>query len=136
MHGDDGGDQPPSPSTSESSSYSHHHHHRNSRDAHKKYFFKLYVKFDIPMFNGECNAKKLNNWIRHIEIYYRIHLDSLWLSNTALIWWERKLQSSKNVGNLFYSWTKFISALKEQFNPLGYKQKTLMNWKYLRQGKG
>ncbi len=90
------------------------------------------------MFNGESNAEKLNNWIRHIEIYCRIQqivedeakiqLASLRLSSTALVWWERKLQSNKNAGNLFSSWPNFISALKEQFYPLGYKQKALMNW--------
>jgi len=64
MHGNSGEEPPPSPSTSESSSSSHHHHHRNSGDASKKPFFKLDVKFDLPMFNGESNAEKLNNWIR------------------------------------------------------------------------
>jgi len=34
------------------------------------------------------------------------------------------------------SWPNFISALKEQFYPLGYKQKALMDWKYLRKGRG
>ena len=63
-HGNGEEEPPPSPSTSESSSSSHHHNHRNSRDASKKPFFKLDVKFSLPMFNGESNAEKLNNWIR------------------------------------------------------------------------
>ena len=71
-HGDGGEEPPPSPSTSESSSSSHHHHHRNSRDASKKPFFKLDVKFDLPMFNGESNVENLNKWIRKIQNYYRI----------------------------------------------------------------
>ena len=89
------------------------------------------------MFNGESNAKKLNNWVRHIEIYSRIQqieedeaniqLASPRLSSTALVWWERKLQSNKSVGNLLSSWPSFISALKEQFYPLAYKQKALMD---------
>lgn len=64
VHEDDGGDPPPSPSTSESYSSSHHHNHINPKDASKKPFPKLDVKFDLPMFNGESNADKLNNWIR------------------------------------------------------------------------
>ena len=145
VHGNGGEEPPPSPSTSEISSSSHHHHHRNSRDASKKPFFNLYVKFDPPMFNGESNVEKINNWIRQIEIYCRIQqiiedevkikLASLWLGSTTLVWWESKLQSSKNVGKLFSSWSDFTSALKEHFYPLGYKQKALMNWQYLRQGK-
>eukprot|EP00253_Pinus_taeda_P025542 PITA_25542 len=66
----------------------------------------------------------------------KIQLAILRLSSTALVWWESKLQSNKNVGKLFSSWPDFTSALKEQFYPLGYKQKALMNWQYLRQGKG
>ena len=90
MHGNGGEDPPPSPSTTKSSSSSHHLHHRNSIGASKKPFFKLDVKFDLPMYNGESNAENLNNWIRKIEIYCRIHhieedeaniqLASLWLS--------------------------------------------------------
>jgi len=56
MHRNGGEEPPPSPSTSESSSSSHHHNHRNARDASKKPFFKLDVKFDLPVFNGESNA--------------------------------------------------------------------------------
>ena len=61
MHGNGGEEPPPSPSMSEISSSSHHHHHRNLRDASEKPFFKLDVKFDLPMFNGESNAKKLGS---------------------------------------------------------------------------
>ena len=33
---------------------------------------KLDIKFELPMYNGELNAEKLDNWIRQIEFYYRI----------------------------------------------------------------
>ena len=99
-HGNGGEEPPPSPTASEGSPSSHHHNRRNSKDASKKPFFKLDVKFDLPMFNGESNAENLNNWIRQIEVYCRIQkivedeakiqLASLQLSNTALIWWESK----------------------------------------------
>ena len=62
-HGDDGGDPPPSPPARESSSSSSHHHHRNSGNASNKPFFKLDVKFDLPMYNGESNVENINNWI-------------------------------------------------------------------------
>lgn len=124
---------PPSPSVGESSSSSHHHNHKNPRDASKKPFFKLDVKFYLPMFNGESNTEKLSNWIRQIEVYCRIQqivgdeekiqLASLRLSDTALVWWERKLQSRKNVGKLFSSWHDFIFALKEQFIPWDTRKK-------------
>ena len=61
---------------------------------------------------------------------------SLQLNDTALILWERKFQGYNNLGNLLSSWSNFITALKDKFYPLGYKQKSLMEWQYLRQGKG
>ena len=56
MHGDDGGDPPPSPSTSGSSSYSSQNRHWNSGNASKRPFLKLDVKIDLPMYIGESNA--------------------------------------------------------------------------------
>jgi hypothetical protein len=99
------------------------------------------------MFNGEANADKLNNWIRQIKVYChvqqieeeeaKIQLASLRLEGTTLVWWERKLQKgSKHNGKLLSSWSEFTSALKKQFYPLGYVQKSMMEWKNLRQGKG
>jgi hypothetical protein len=33
---------------------------------------KLDVKFDLPMYNGELNAEKLDHWIKQIEVYCRV----------------------------------------------------------------
>lgn len=33
-----------------------------------KHLLQLDVKFDLPMYNGEINAKKLDNWIRQVEV--------------------------------------------------------------------
>eukprot|EP00253_Pinus_taeda_P030758 PITA_30758 len=110
IDGNGGEEPPPSPSKSEGSPSSHHHNRRNSKDASKKPLFKLDVKFDLPMFNGESNVEKLNNWITQIDVHCKIQqivedeakiqLASLRLSSTALVWWERKLQHSKNMANL------------------------------------
>jgi hypothetical protein len=40
------------------------------------------------------------------------------------------------VGNLFPSWQVFVSALRNKFYPLGYKEKALIEWKYLKLRKG
>ena len=54
------------------------------------------------MYNGEVNAKKLDNWIPQLEVYCRIHnlqddekkiqLASLRLEGATLVWWEAKPQ--------------------------------------------
>ena len=61
---------------------------------------------------------------------------SLWLEGTALVWWESKLWDISKCGNLISSWSKFKSAIRQQFYPLGYLHKAMMEWKTLRQSKG
>jgi hypothetical protein len=93
---------------------------------------KLDVKFELPIYDGEVNAEKLENWVKHMDVYCsvqqikdeatQIKLASLKLAGTALIWWQSKLQNrTQQVGNVFPSWKSFISALRKQLCPLGYK---------------
>jgi hypothetical protein len=96
--------EPPySPSSSISSSYEHSHYSHDS--SHKisfnKPLLKLDVKFYLPIFNGDANPEKLDNWNRRDEVYCRVqHTDeeevkvqlaSLRLEGTALVWWDIKL---------------------------------------------
>ena len=60
---------PPSyPSTSSSSSSSksttrkHSHKHKNDMP-----LLKLDVNFELPMYDGEVNAERLDNWVRQME---------------------------------------------------------------------
>jgi hypothetical protein len=140
---------PSSPSTSSSSSSSskstarkHSHKHK-----HDMPLLKLDVKFELPMYDGEVNAERLDNWVRQMEVYCsvqqikdeatQIKLASLRLAGTTLIWWQRKLQNgTQQVGNVFPSWQVFVSALRKQFYPLGYKEKALIEWKGLKLRKG
>ena len=32
----------------------------------------LDVKFELPLYDGEINAEKLDNWIIQIEVYWKI----------------------------------------------------------------
>jgi hypothetical protein len=99
------------------------------------------------MYNGEVNAWKLDNWIHQIKVYCRIqrikydetkiYLTSLRFDSVTLIWWESKTQEDmKKHGKVLSSWNDFIVALKRQFYPLAYMQKSIMNWKNFRQAKG
>jgi hypothetical protein len=95
---------------------------------------KLDVKFELPMYDGEVNVERLDNWVIQVEVYCsvqqikyestQIKLASLRLLGTTLIWWKSKLQNgTQQVGNVFPSWKVFISALRKQFYPLDYKEK-------------
>ena len=65
-------------------------------------YLKLDIKFDLPTYNGEIDAKKLDDWIMQIEVYCKIlkladdsakiQLATFCLGGTTLIWWESKTQ--------------------------------------------
>ena len=38
----------------------------------KASLIKLDVKFDFPIYDGELNAEKLDNWIRQIDVYCKV----------------------------------------------------------------
>jgi hypothetical protein len=97
---------------------------------------KLDVKFALPMFIGDANPKNLDNWIRQVEVYFRVQqideekikvqLTSLRLEGIALVWWERKLQEISKCGNVLSSWSEFKSTIMKKFYPLGYLHKAMM----------
>jgi hypothetical protein len=149
-NGGNGDTPPPSPPSSTSSTISQPT--PNSPKGHGKIppqtpLLKLDIKFELPLYNGEVNVEKLDNWIRQIEVYCRIQriqddetkiqLASLRLDSAALIWWEAKTQEDmKKHSKVLSSWNDFIVAIKRQFYPLAYMQKAIMDWKNFRQAKG
>jgi hypothetical protein len=149
-NGGNGASPPPSPPSSSSSTNSRPL--LNSPKGHGKTpsqipSLKIDIKFELPMYNGEVNAEKLDTWIRQIEVYCRIQkiqddetkiqLASLRLDSVALIWWESKTQEDmKKHGKILTSWNDFIVAIKRQFYPLAYMQKATMDWQNFRQAKG
>ena len=69
-NGGNGATPPPSPPSSSSSTSSQPL--TNSQKGHGNIppqipLLKLDIKFELPMYNGEVNAEKLDNWIRHID---------------------------------------------------------------------
>lgn len=42
----------------------------------------------------------------------------------------------KKHGKVLTSWNNFSTTLRRQFYPLSYMQKSIMDWKNIRQGKG
>ena len=143
--------EPPSPSsaTSSSSSSSSSSLSNSSKKKHsvKTPLLKLDVKFDLPIYSGELDVEKLDNWLKQIEVYCRvqnilddsskIYLATLRMGGNAQVWGETKIPDDLAThGKIISSWYEFTSALKKQFYPLGYMQQAIMDWKNLRQGKG
>lgn len=64
-NGGNGDKPPPSPPSSSSSSSSVSQTPPNSPKGYgKTSFLKLDIKFELPMYDGEVDAEKLDNWIR------------------------------------------------------------------------
>ena len=89
----------------------------------KTSLIKLDVKFDLPIYDGELNAEKLDNWIRQIDVYCwvqnidsnmsKIQLANLHLGGTALGWWEGRTQSNlKKHGKILSAWSHSFLPLK------------------------
>jgi hypothetical protein len=85
---------------------------------------KLDVKFDFLVYDGELNAKNLDNWVKQMEVYCRvqkikkdtakIQLATLRMSGTTLIWWESRTQADiVQKGKIISSWVEFISTLRK-----------------------
>ena len=78
VKGGDGrnGGYPVEPSPPSSSNGANGHSSKKSSHTHNelhdhKVLLKLEVKFDLPVYDGEMNAKKLDNLVKRIEFYYR-----------------------------------------------------------------
>ena len=72
--GNGGNGDPPSPSSSSSSTSSSStsvNQSHKTKTIVKAPLLKLDVNFELPMFNGDVNAEKLDNWIRQLEVYLR-----------------------------------------------------------------
>ena len=96
-----GGDGDPL-ENNKSSSSSHTSHSHNANANSNMPYFKLDVKFELPIYNGDLDAEKLDNWIKQLEVYCRvqginddpskIQLATSRMSGMDLTWWERKIQ--------------------------------------------
>lgn len=64
---------PPSSPSFSSSSSSSHKSNLSKKKKKKSSLIKLDVKFDLPIYDGELNTKNIDNWIRQIEVYCRVH---------------------------------------------------------------
>ena len=141
-----GGDGDP-PDTNQTFSFSHASHSNNANASPRMPYFKLDVKFELSIYDGDLNAEKLDYWIKQLEVYcrvqginddpYKIKLATLRMSGMALTWWESKIQQDlwKN-GKIISVWNEFIEVLRKQFYPLGHMQQLIMSWQSFRQGKG
>jgi len=121
--------------------------HNSPMHNKKASLIKLDVKFDSPIYDGELNAERFDNWIRQIYVYSRvqnidsdksnIQMASLHLGVTSLVWWEGRTEADmKRHGKTISIYSEFVSAIKKRFYPLAYMKQAMISWKTLRQLNG
>ncbi|KAM1507545.1 hypothetical protein TB2_016611 [Malus domestica] len=96
-------------------------------------------KVNIPIYKGDIDPEKLDNWIDVLETYYtvykysnaqKIKFASLKLSSHALTWWT-SYQRRYNVSDL--TWKNFKILLRKQFYPVGYEEEKWYKWQHYKQ---
>eukprot|EP00253_Pinus_taeda_P024389 PITA_24389 len=84
----------------------------NSPEHEKKTsLIKLDVKFDLPIYGGDINGEKLDNWIKQIDVYFQVQSIDSEKSKIQLA--SLRLRGT----TLFY--------------PLAYMQQAMMSWQTL-----
>ncbi|CAL2259851.1 unnamed protein product [Prunus armeniaca] len=100
---------------------------------------KIDFKVDIPIYKGDIDPEKLDNWIDTLETYFtvykysnvqKIKYASLKLSSHALTWWK-SYQRRYDVSKL--TWKNFKKLLRKQFYPVGYEDERWYKWQHFRQ---
>jgi hypothetical protein len=111
--------------------------------------FKVQVNFDIPVFEGQIDAKALEKWLTLLEGYFFVHNFSDKEKITfALLkslphvkhWWENYWEKSSTKESGIYgadpTWDFFVDAVKEQYYPVGNYEDQYMRWTTLWQERG
>jgi hypothetical protein len=111
--------------------------------------FKVQVNFDIPVFEGQIDAKALEKWLTLLELYFSIHNFSDKEKNTFSLlkslphvknWWDTYWEKSSTEESGIYgakpTWDFFVDAVKEQYYPIGNYEDQYMRWTTLWKERG
>ena len=107
--------------------------------------FKVQVKFDIPIFEGQIDADVVDRWLNLLEGYFSVHDFSdreriifalLKVAPHVKDWWETYWEKqSEGEPSLFWvapTWNSFRDAIKEQYYPVGSYEDKYIQWTTLR----
>ncbi|XP_070014912.1 uncharacterized protein [Nicotiana sylvestris] len=80
-----------------------------------------------PVFKGVCDAQEMENFLWHLENYFRhgkvrddeakINTAVLYLSETSMLWWRRKMADVDKGLCTISTWDQFKAEFKQQFFP-------------------
>lgn len=110
--------------------------------------FKVKVKFDIPIFEGQIDEYVLAKWLSMLEGYFPVHdfsdrenitFSILKVSHHVKDWWETyyeyKDEREPSLFSTTPTWNSFQDAIKEQYYPVGFYEDKYIKWTTLPQGR-
>jgi hypothetical protein len=108
--------------------------------------FKVQVKFDIPIFDGQIYANAVYRWLNLLEGYFLVHdfYDQEKISFSLLKfaphvedWWEtyyeKKDEDEPSLFSVIPTWNYFQDAITEQYYPVRSYEDKYIQWTMLRQ---
>jgi hypothetical protein len=111
--------------------------------------FKAQLNFDIPIFEGQIDAKALEKWLTLLEGYFSVHnfFDREKITFVLLKalphvkhWWETYWEQSSieesGIDGAEPTWNFFVDAVNEQYYLVGNYEDQYMRWTTLWQERG
>jgi hypothetical protein len=108
--------------------------------------FKVQIKFDIHIFEGQIDIDVVDKWLNLLEGYFSVHNFSNKEKITfALLkavphikyWWEtfyeQKETEETSLFSIMATWESFRDAIKEQYYPIRSYDNLYTKWTTLRQ---
>jgi hypothetical protein len=107
--------------------------------------FKVQIKLDIPIFEGQIDANVVDKWLNLLEGYFSVHnflnRENITFALLKVIphvkdWWETFYEQTKiEEASLFAvmdTWESFRDAIKEQYYLVGSYDDLYTKWTTLR----
>ena len=108
--------------------------------------FKVQIKFDILIFEGQIDVHPVDKWLNLLEGYIFVHNFSnkekitfalLKVIPHVKYWWEtfceKKEIEEPSLFTVIATWDSFRDAIKEQYYPIGSYGDLCTKWTTLRQ---
>ena len=103
--------------------------------------FKVQIKFDIHVFEGQIDADTVDRWLNFLEGYFLVHdfsdreniiVSLLKAAPHVKYWWETYCEK-RNEGepSMFLAaptWNSFWDGIKEHYYPLGSYEDKYIQW--------
>jgi hypothetical protein len=107
--------------------------------------FKVQIKFNIPIFEGQIDTYVVEKWLNLLEGYFSVHnfsnREKITFSLLKVIplvkdWWEtfseKKEIEEPSLFSVTTTWESFRDAIKEQYYPVERYDNLYTKWTTLR----